>query len=275
MAHFIRNSGSSENGKLAHFGRTGGSEWTRIPKYRKSSCHTTGSKRAMNSNGQRVWEVDLLRGVGLFLMIYFHIIYDMKEIFQYNVVYENGINYYIGKASGVLFIFASGISCFLSSNNIKRSFRILTFALLISLVTHLYNPNLGVKFGILHFLGVSILLSPAFKKIHPFLLLAAGTGIIILKDYIYKIAITNDYLSPIGITSPGFISSDYYPLVPWLGVFLFGLAVGRTLYLFKRSIFTFTVRRNILTTAGRNTLWIYLLHQPFIILVLSLLEKFL
>ena len=229
----------------------------------------------MNSKGQRVWEVDLLRGIGLILMIYFHIIYDLKEIYGYNVVYGSGINYYIGKASGTLFIFASGISCFLSGNNTKRAVKILAAALLISAATHFYNPDLGVKFGILHFLGVSILLSPVLIKIPPFFLLAASAGIIALKDYINKIAVSHDYLFPLGITGPDFISSDYYPLVPWLGVFLFGLAAGRTLYWSKRSIFSFTVRRNILITAGRNTLLIYLLHQPLIIIGLSLLDNIL
>jgi len=227
----------------------------------------------MINNEQRVWEVDLLRGLGLFLMIYFHAIYDMKEIYQYNVVYENGFNYYIGKISGVLFIFASGISCFLSRSNIRRAFKILAIAVFITVFTHLYNPDLGVKFGILHFLGVSILISPFLKKMHPFILVAAGTGIIILKNYLYKGTASHDYLFPFGIYGADFISADYYPLVPWLGVFLYGLAAGRVLYLFKRSIFNINIRGNILTIAGRNTLWIYLLHQPVIIIVLALVKN--
>lgn len=227
----------------------------------------------MNSKKDRVWEVDFLRGIGLLLMIYFHIIYDMKELFQYNVVYEAGINYYIGKAAGTVFIFSSGISCFLSRSNIKRSFKILAIALLISLVTHLYNPDLGVKFGILHFLGVSILLATIIKKIHPFLLIVSGICITVLKDFLPSLTLPYDYLFPLGISGPGFVSSDYYPLVPWFGVFLFGLAAGKILYVFKKSIFGFTARGNILNVAGRNTLWIYLLHQPVIIVVLSLLQN--
>lgn len=228
----------------------------------------------MKDNGQRVWEVDMLRGIGLFLMIYFHLIYDMKEIFHYSGVgYESGINYYIGKAAGILFIFASGVSCFLSGNNLKRALKILALALLISAATHLYNPNLGVKFGILHFLGVSIALSPVLMKTHPFILFAGGAGIIALKDYLDKFTVSHNYLFPLGITGPDFISSDFYPLIPWLGVFLFGLAAGKTLYPFKQSVFSFPVRRNILTTAGRHTLWVYLLHQPVIIAVMSLLQN--
>lgn len=227
----------------------------------------------MRRNGQRVWELDLLRGIALFLMIYFHTVYDMKVIYHYNVVYEYGINYYIGKAAGVLFILSAGISCFLSRNNVRRAVKILAIALLITLVTHLYNPDLGVKFGILHFLGISILLSPVLKRISPFLLLPAGVVIILLDSWIKKIAVTHDYLFPLGFYSPDFISADYYPLVPWLGVFLFGLAAGRILYPSKKSIFGFTLRRNILTTAGRNTLWVYLLHQPVIIAILAVLAK--
>jgi len=87
----------------------------------------------------RIWELDFLRGIALILMIYFHVIFDMKEFFDYPVSYSIGINYYIGKASAILFMLVSGISCSLSRSNIRRGLKVLGIALAITLVTHLYN----------------------------------------------------------------------------------------------------------------------------------------
>ena len=37
----------------------------------------------------------------------------------------------------------------------KRSTEIMMHAILISIITHILTPNLGVKFGILHFIALS------------------------------------------------------------------------------------------------------------------------
>jgi hypothetical protein len=77
-----------------------------------------------------------------------------------------------------------------------------------------------------------------------------------------------------GIYSADFSSSDYYPLIPWLGVFLYGAAIGKFCYMDKRqSIFKFTFKDNIISKLGRHTLIIYLVHQPAIIGVLSLIDR--
>ena len=219
-------------------------------------------------DGVRIWELDFFRGIALFFMIYFHIIFDLKEFFGYPVSYGSGFNYLTGKFAVILFTLISGISCFLSRSNAKRGLKILGFGLIISLATHLYDPAFGVKFGVLHFLGTSILLYPLFKKLDRFLLLILGTGIIFLGNYLNRINAANDYFFILGITSNNFISSDYYPLLPWFSIFLYGIALGKILYSQKRSIFSFTLGKNIVSLAGRNTLPIYLVHQPVILAVL-------
>jgi uncharacterized membrane protein len=226
-------------------------------------------------NKERVWEIDLLRGVALLLMIYFHLIYDMDVLFSYNVSYQSSFNWYVGKASGTLFIFIAGISSYLSRDNKKRALKILGMALVISVVTHFYDPELGIKFGILHFLGTAILLSLPLLRLKNTLLISLGVIIIILGPFIAGTAVEHDWFFPLGLSSGNFISSDYYPLIPWLGVFLFGLAAGRYFYREKKSLFSFTFSNKFLIQAGRNTLVIYLIHQPVILLVLFLIREIL
>lgn len=224
------------------------------------------------NNKTRIWELDLLRGIALILMIYFHIIYDLKEFYNFPVSYESGANSYIGKISAILFMLISGISSSLSKSNIKRAFKVLGIALIITIITHLYDSDNGIKFGILHFLGVSMLLSPIFNKWSKYILLLLSTFIIILGNALSNIETSVNYLFPIGIINSSFVSSDYYPLLPWFGVFLYGLALGKFLYSQKRSIFNFSFKENVISKIGRKTLPIYLMHQPTIIVTLILLK---
>ncbi len=224
---------------------------------------------------KRIWEVDFLRGIALILMIYFHTVFDMKEIFGYNVSYSDGLNFYVGKASGILFIFVAGISSFLTGSNARRAVKILAAAIVITLVTYLYDSNLIITFGILHFLGVGILVSFFFRRIPAVLLVVLGTAVILVDQAIAGVTVTNNYLFMFGVSTSAFVSSDYYPLIPWFGVFLYGLAAGQVLYRNKTSIFKEPVldRDNIMNRAGRHTLFIYFLHQPAIIVILTLVEK--
>ena len=69
-----------------------------------------------------------------------------------------------------------------------------------------------------------------------------------------------------GVPWEGFISSDYFPLLPNLGYFLLGSALGKTLYRKKESLLPKVNEKNILIRffagCGRQSLWLYLLHQP-------------
>ena len=223
-------------------------------------------------NSKRIWEIDFFRGIALVLMTYFHVIFDMNEFFGYSVSYSSGLNYYIGKLSAILFMLIAGISCTLSRRNTKRAAKILAVAILITIVSHLYNPQFGIKFGILHFMGICILLYPLFSKLNAYLLIIMGLGILASNKWLSGIKVDFDYLFPLGITSNNFVSSDYYPLIPWISVFLFGIAMGKILYSGKQSLFKFELRENIISRVGRRTLLVYIVHQPVIIAVLSFIE---
>ena len=221
----------------------------------------------------RIWEIDFFRGIALIFMIYFHIIFDLDIMYGYNVSYNSTFNYLTGKLAAVLFIFISGISCSFSSNNIKRSLKILIAAAFISAGTFIFIPELWVKFGILHFLGASILLFYPLRKMKPVYLAVIGLIILAAGMLVDKITVSHDYLFFLGITTGAFQSGDYYPIIPWFGIFLIGVAAGKTFYAGKKSLFRFNMRPNIISKLGRHTLLIYMLHQPVIIAVLNLVFK--
>ena len=224
----------------------------------------------IKANGSRIWELDFLRGTALILMIYFHIIFDMAVFFNYSVSYEGNINYYIGKISAILFILIAGICCSLSGNNIKRGLKVTGAALFVTLASYIYNPGFIILFGILHFLGFCILLSTATNKLGKYSLLISGTIIIITGFFIQFINVNHNYLFIFGIINRSFVSQDFYPLIPWFGVFLYGMAFGKELYSQNRSLFKSSPRYRMVSTAGRHTLPIYLIHQPVILLIFKL-----
>ena len=76
-----------------------------------------------------------------------------------------------------------------------------------------------------------------------------------------------DMLYPLGLPGSGFKSMDYFPLLPWLFLFLTG-------YFFYdlRSGEPPELKLPVITAMGRHSLLIYLLHQPVIYGVLTVLH---
>ena len=82
------------------------------------------------------------------------------------------------------------------------------------------------------------------------------------------VTVENPWLFPLGLTAKGFVSGDYFPLLPQLGWFLLGAFLGKTLYRRKTTLFPrFPAQAapiGALCWCGRHSLWIYLLHQPLL-----------
>ncbi len=225
----------------------------------------------MKSSRVRIWELDFLRGAAILLMVIFHFIYDLNAFYQVPIQYDQGLVYYIGKAAATLFIIIAGISSSLSRSNIKRGIKLLLWGMLITLATAITVPESNIIFGILHFLGASILLYPLFKQQKPVLLLFEGTVIILAGIALDNITLSSNWLAPLGLPAENFVSADYYPLIPWFGLFLYGVAWGKILYHDKKSLFYFRPRYGLLSTLGKHSLLIYLIHQPVLLLFFYLI----
>jgi uncharacterized membrane protein len=219
----------------------------------------------------RIWEIDFLRGIAILLMVFFHLIYDLNVFFKLPVVYQEGIVYYTGKVAASLFITIAGLSCCLSRNNLKRGLVLIGLGLMITLITFIAAPDSNIVFGILHFLGVSILAYCIFRNLAAWKLLALGTLFIIAGPYVSGIDMPNNFLVPLGLFKKDFSSADYYPLVPWFGLFLYGMALFKLEYQKKQSLFKFDLSNNLIVWLGQRALLIYLVHQPVLLGILYLI----
>jgi uncharacterized membrane protein len=130
-----------------------------------------------------------------------------------------------------------------------------------------------VAFGILHLIGVSIILAYPFLRLR-FANLVLGALIFAAGLYIMARDPTSQsfWLLPFGVVPEGVMMPDYRPLLPWFGVVLIGLFFGNVVYGGGRRLTDKApVLARPLLPLGRNSLFIYLIHQPIVVAVLGAL----
>ena len=230
----------------------------------------------------RIWEIDFLRGVAIILVVGYHLLFDLGEFV--------GIRKFLGWSTDLsslawtiaqhffagLFVLLSGTSSTLTRSNVRRGLRLLAVSLAVTAATYVFDPASTVYFGILQCLAVSMLLyGAAFEKARALACAAWGAAVLGLGavwPVLKKVpALRTDWLLPLGFHGPLFSSFDYFPLVPWLGIFLIGAALGKSVYSSKRSLLPWRLPQTFVNGAGRASLWIYIAHQPVIMGILYLL----
>lgn len=223
---------------------------------------------------QRILELDLLRASAILLMVVFHFIYDLNQFGGVNINFETGFWYYVGKISALTFIFVSGISSGLSRNSVKRGIKVLGFGLIITIVTFLFDRNEYIRFGILHFLGVSMLLFPFFNKLKKWQLFLFAALALIIGKIAVNITVNTFLLLPLGFMYNNYVSMDYYPLFPYISVFVLGILAYKIYYYRRKSILNLnlSVNLNWVNFISRNSLKIYLIHQPILICIIYIVK---
>ncbi|MCK9630362.1 MAG: DUF1624 domain-containing protein [Methanoregula sp.] len=233
----------------------------------------------------RLWEIDLIRGIAILMMIIFHTVFDLSFFALCPVDVATGFWRYFAYATAALFLLIVGISLVvsharasatLSGFSLAKKFLIrgagiFALGLLVTLATWFYLHEGFVIFGILHLIGISVMLSPLFfrfGRLNVLLGLAC-----IPAGWIISGLSGPAFLLPLGIMPAGFTSVDYTPLLPWFGMVLLGLGLGA--YLYAGGVRQFSLKPlpdgivTPLSFLGRHSLLIYLVHQPVIILLLA------
>ncbi len=232
---------------------------------------------------KRIWELDAMRGICILGMLAVHFIYDMQDLFAMDVLRGNGLYLFAAEWGGVLFFLISGICATLGSRPVRRGLLVIGCGLAVSAVTWgMYALGYAGKamiiyFGVLHCLGTCMLLWPLFRKIPWQILVLISAVFIGIGFSIVSITLpTGLWLVPLGLKSPGFASSDYFPLLPYLGFFLAGAVLGKTLYQNKQSKFPRVSPHNVFVRFfcffGKWSLPIYMLHQLVFTGILAALE---
>ena len=135
----------------------------------------------------------------------------------------------------------------------------------ITAVTLVGFPGYAVWFGVLHLIGVSVMLAPFFvrwKKWNAVIGLAVIAAGFLVKNSLFD---SNAFLF-LGMRAAPLQTFDYTPLFPWFGFFLIGMAYASVFYAkTKTKQETFIGENNALCVLGRHSLLVYLVHQPLFV----------
>lgn len=236
--------------------------------------------------------IDTIRGIAIVSMVIFHCCYDIFMVYGRDPSWYSQPAVHVWQQSICwTFILVSGfVWPWGRSGNVKRGIMLNAWGLVISGVTVLLMPEQAVWFGILNCIGCAVLLmialEPALKRIPAAIgALAAfalfmvfrnaqlgylewpGVFRVDLPAWLYDCYV----LTPFGFPFPGFRSSDYFPILPWLFLYICGYFLNRIVMAIRplQSV----AQRGLapLSTIGRYSIWIYLIHQPVCMLACELL----
>ncbi len=236
----------------------------------------------------RYWEIDLARTVAIAMMVIYHAGYDVDFLAP-----DVGIEPLQGGwralqiATGSLFLLVAGISFTISdasalrrgqgwsarlAKHARRGAQVIACGLGISLVTWIALDDRYVRFGILHAIGASIVVAPFVARLGVW---NAPLGLAVIVAGVLLADERSDIpgLLLLGVKPPGGAGVDYYPMLPWFGLFMLGIAVGTALYPSGRpGGWAGRLPSGVprwLTAPGRHSLVIYLVHQPVLIAVIA------
>ncbi len=248
----------------------------------------------MPDSRRRIHMVDEIRGFAIICMIVHHAFLDVGDVlgleWGYKVFDALCI---IQPFFWAIFIIISGMCSRLSRNTLKRGIAVFACGGIITFVTALIMPILGfegteIYFGILHCLGICMIITgiimPLINKIDfrigaaiSIILFAVSYGLeerhilfglIDLPDSLYRFNI----FAPFGFHNTSFYSADYFPIIPWIFMFLFGAFIGKIALDDNLPEAMYKKRSKFLSFIGRNSLWVYLAHQPVIYAVMLLIS---
>ena len=224
---------------------------------------------------KRILWIDVIRGISILAMITFHFAFDLMY-FGYakpGLIYQPDWRLF-ERMIAFSFLFIAGLSLFIthrSSINWKSFIRrygvTAICAVLISSVTYFLFNNDMIRFGILHAISVSGLISLLLLKLNSFPLFLLAV-IIFFIHLILPQPVEGGYIWQWLIyTTETPNSLDYRPILPWIIPFILGMA---SYQLFEK--WGLLQTRNsithrellILSWLGKKSLMIYLIHQPIL-----------
>jgi uncharacterized membrane protein len=225
----------------------------------------------------RLTVIDSIRGFSFIPMFIFHLyaMYDLTNGFRTSTTSHPTIHF-LGLIRNV-FILLAGISLALSSHykkgityytsRLKRSFQILIHAMVITVISHYLFPGFGIKFGILHFIGVATLLLSPFASNNILLI------VLLLLTIFVNVPRINPTIDTITGASINYNMADWFPLKQNLPIIITGTIIGNVLYTYKNNK-NEEKKISILEWMGKNSLDLYTGHFVLLMIVFYIAKKY-
>lgn len=232
----------------------------------------------------RLYDLDKYRGFTIVSMVLFHLCYDIN--LYNNLLWYN--NFFINRiwqlSIALSFYLISGISSnFLQANeNIKRGIKTSILGFIISLITYIFIRNQLIIFGVLNGLGFSMIITGLIKKYKKlnknlfwiFIILFVLTYSIPSKKFLghdMNSFLYDMNLFFLGFPKDSFYSTDYFPIIPWIFIYISGYLLGQIII--SKKLYNENSKINLLAKIGQKSMTIYLLHQPILFLLVYITFK--
>ena len=227
--------------------------------------------------------VDIARGMAIALMFIYHFTFDLNYFEVVSFDFNNDLRW-LGFRALIVSLFSGlvGVGLVLGPGRKldwprygKRLLAIGACALLASAGSYFMFPKTFIFFGILHFIFVASVLGLAFLQF-AWLNLIIGAALIVFGSTLQLSFFDQRPLQWIGMMTHKPYTEDYVPLLPWFGVVLIGMFLARRAEAhgwfekFSKIEFSNPIAK-VLAFGGRNSLIIYMLHQPIFIGLLSVM----
>ncbi len=223
---------------------------------------------------------DLLRGVAIVLMVAYHFCFDLNY-YAWTQFNFNHDPFWLGFRASILSLFLglvgvslvlAGAHGFVPGRYLRRLAWLAAAAAMVSLSSWLMFPDSWIFFGVLHFILVASLLGRLFLRFY-WLNLGLGALLLLVGNSVQLPFFDQPGWQWFGLMTHKPITEDYVPLLPWFGVVLIGLFLGKLTQSSEGG------RRfgdwhgdhpvaRLLALAGRHSLPIYLAHQPLLLALL-------
>ena len=233
------------------------------------------------SKSVRYGIIDAARAVAVINMVAFHFVYDC-------FYFAGDSGSFISDPAAIVwerficisFIVISGVSLNFTHRGYKRGLFVLICGGVVTAATYIFVPDLVIWFGVLSFFGCAMILTYALRgllnKVNMWVGMAVSLILFVLcygipqgyigifsyplihlPEGIYELK----WLAFLGFPHKGFFSADYFPILPWIFMFIFGYNLWRAV---KRYGLDKHLVHNVpvLSFIGRHSLLIYMVHQP-------------
>lgn len=247
--------------------------------------------------------LDTIRGITLVSMILYHGCWDAVYLLGAPWRWYEGYGAFLWQQSICwTFILLSGFCIPFSKRLLRRGLQVFGAGALVTAVTLLVLPEDRVVFGVLTLLGSCMLLIALWRRLAgewDSLRAVTGTGRnaagLVLSALAFALTrpvnsgflglgtriglpvswYRNLFTTYLGFPMPGFFSTDYFSLLPWLFLYLCGVFFCRICldkgWIRHRALswdwFPFSF-------LGRHSLLVYLLHQPVLYLGVVVIQLF-
>ncbi len=246
----------------------------------------------MEQKKQRYPFLDTYRGFVMILMIFFHLWWDMVYLFGHDLSFFHApFSTILQRFICISFIVLSGFCFQFMKQPWRRGGLILLCGASLTVGSFIFVPEFPNIFGVLVFIGSAMFLTIPLHQLTRNCSATYSIIDLVLSIFMFLWTYNINYGKCMGLSLPyslyekgyfftylgfpdrTFLSSDYFSIFPWIFIFWAGYFL-HSLYRHSQSKWKCVMQFDVpfLSKLGKHALLIYMIHQPILYGILTILS---